>query len=99
MFFPSRRSLILHSYLLLAYPILGALGFTKTGTRTISEEELQNGGRKVVLRRVVSLNNATNRRAQPRVLDFLRSSTVLLEAHIKVSTPIPFCQFPNSPCT
>lgn len=34
----------------------------------------------------------------PRVINIFTDSTITLEAHIKVSTPIPFCQFPNSPC-
>ena len=33
-----------------------------------------------------------------RFVNFLKDSKITLEANIKTSTPIPFCQFPNSPC-
>ena len=34
----------------------------------------------------------------PKTLGLLRGSKITLEAHIKMNTPIPFCQFEGSPC-
>ena len=34
----------------------------------------------------------------PKTLGLLRGSKITLEAHIKMNTPIPFCQFDGSPC-
>ena len=34
----------------------------------------------------------------PKTLGLLRGTKITLEAHIKMNTPIPFCQFENSPC-
>ena len=34
----------------------------------------------------------------PKTLGLLRGSKITLEAHIKMNTPIPFCQFKGSPC-
>ena len=47
---------------------------------------------------IIDMGHASVRDRMPRVFSLFSQSTITIEAMFKFSTPIPFCQFPGSPC-